>query len=126
MSRKEAIDYWKQRLAEADENEAEYIKAAIIGLDHELEEDFFIMDRLKGYEPPSAISGLNAWMLDKDLTHCTEAERNRMHRLGFSLVRLMNMGLTRGEVAWVLYGYKHSKKQRGEQNDESGAKTSGT
>ncbi len=53
------------------------------------------------------------WKLETDLTKCTPRETQEMHRLGTSPEQLMEMGLNRGQVAHVLFGYRHTPQKGG-------------
>ena len=51
------------------------------------------------------------WKLETDLTKCTPRETREMQRLGTSPEQLMEIGLNRGQVAHILWGYKHSPRK---------------
>lgn len=61
-----------------------------------------IKQRLKNY--PGAHPN-EKWKLETDLTKCTDKEKAEMKKVGLSF----NCGLNRGEVAHVLFGWRHTK-----------------
>lgn len=69
-----------------------------------------LMRRLENY--PGAHTG-ESWKLETDLNKCTNTEKQKMHQMGLSVELLEALGLNRGEVAHILYGYlQHTKKKR--------------
>ena len=65
-----------------------------------------LKERLKTY--PGAHSGEN-WKLETDLTKCTEREKEELGRYGLVVEDLAALGFNRGEVAHMLFGYKHTR-----------------
>ena len=65
-----------------------------------------LMKRLENYPGPHKNE---KWKLDTDLTNCTLREIQEMHRLGTNPGQLMAAGLNRGQVAHILFGYKHTR-----------------
>lgn len=63
--------------------------------------------RLRNY--PGAHEG-EKWKLEKDLKKCTAREKEKMKTLGVTPEQLMAEGLNRGQVAHILYGYRHTKE----------------
>lgn len=47
------------------------------------------------------------WKLETDLTKCTDNEKKAIEQLGLKLDDLK--GFNRGEVAHMLYGWRHAK-----------------
>ena len=60
-----------------------------------------LKERLRDY--PGAHEG-ESWKLEKDLTKCTDKEKQMMAYLGVSPEELMEAGLNRGEVHHILFG----------------------
>lgn len=52
------------------------------------------------------------WKLEKDLSKCSDKEKERMAFYGLTYKDFEAAGLNRGEVAHILYGYKHTEKRR--------------
>lgn len=50
------------------------------------------------------------WKLDRDLTHCTEREKEELKTYGLTVSDMMRYGFRRGEVHHVLFGYKFTAK----------------
>lgn len=49
------------------------------------------------------------WKLETDLNKCTDREKNEMQKLGYTVDDFANEGLNRGQVAHILFGYRHAK-----------------
>ncbi|MBR6875504.1 MAG: hypothetical protein IKN00_04355 [Bacteroidales bacterium] len=64
--------------------------------------------RLNTY--PGAHTGED-WKKDTDLTHCTERERAEMARCGVTVEELEREGFDRGQVAHMLFGYRHTGRR---------------
>ena len=62
--------------------------------------------RLKTYPGAHENEG---WKLESDLTKCTVHEKAELASYDISPAELMVLGLNRGEVHHILYGYKHTK-----------------
>lgn len=60
--------------------------------------------RLANY--PGAHDG-EEWKLDKNLNHCTKKEKEAIAAIGATIEELELVGLTRGEVHHILFGYKY-------------------
>lgn len=71
-----------------------------------------IEKRLKSY--PGARQG-ESWKLETDLTKCTAREKAEMKKVGLSV----DCGLNRGQVAHVLFGYRHTKAVSAPEQDAS-------
>lgn len=67
-----------------------------------------VAQRLETYPGPHQNE---TWKLETDLTKCTAREKQEMARLGVSPGDLMELGLNRGQVAHILWGYKHSPRK---------------
>lgn len=67
--------------------------------------ELLVLQRLKSYQGPHPNE---LWKLEGDLNKCTEREKQEMAKLGTSPEELMRFGLNRGEVAHVLFGYRHT------------------
>ena len=67
-----------------------------------------ILKRLDSY--PGAHEN-EAWKLDKDLSHCTKREKEKIAELGLTIQGLMDAGLDRGQVSHILFGYRHTGKR---------------
>ena len=67
-----------------------------------------LLGRLKNY--PGAHEN-ETWKLDKDLNHCTKREKEKIAECGLTIQELMDAGLNRGQVAHILFGYRHTKRQ---------------
>ena len=65
-----------------------------------------LKERLRDY--PGAHEG-ESWKLEKDLTKCTDKEKQMMAYLGVSPEELMEAGLNRGEVHHILFGCSHKR-----------------
>ena len=65
-----------------------------------------LKERLWDY--PGAHEG-ESWKLEKDLTKCTDKEKQMMAHLGVSPEELMEAGLNRGEVHHILFGCSHKR-----------------
>lgn len=65
-----------------------------------------LKERLRGY--PGAHEG-EEWKLEKDLTKCTDKEKQMMAFLGVTPEELMEAGLNRGEVHHILFGCSHKR-----------------
>ena len=65
-----------------------------------------LKERLRDY--PGAHEG-ELWKLEKDLTKCTDKEKQMMAYLGVSPEELMEAGLNRGEVHHILFGCSHKR-----------------
>ena len=63
-----------------------------------------LKERLRDY--PGAHEG-ETWKLEKDLTKCTDKEKQMMAFLGVTPEELMEAGLNRGEVHHILFGCSH-------------------
>jgi len=61
--------------------------------------------RLSTY--PSAHPNEN-WKRETDLTKCTPKEKEALQRYGLTVEDMMDAGFNRGELAHVLFGYKHT------------------
>ena len=64
-----------------------------------------IFNRLFTYRGPH--SG-EEWKLERNLAKCTSREKEEMKKLGLSVEQLMALGLNRGQVHHILFGWKHS------------------
>jgi len=62
-----------------------------------------IRKRLENYHGPHLPK--EQWKLETDLTKCTDREKAEMKKVGLSL----DCGLNRGEVAHVLFGWRHTE-----------------
>ncbi len=51
------------------------------------------------------------WKMEKDLSRCTQREKEEINRMGMSIEMLESAGLNRGEVAHILFGYRHTDKR---------------
>ena len=65
-----------------------------------------LKERLRDY--PGAHEG-ESWKLEKDLTKCTDKEKQMMAFLGVTPEELMEAGLNRGEVHHILFGCVHKR-----------------
>lgn len=65
-----------------------------------------LKERLRDY--PGAHEG-ETWKLEKDLTKCTDKEKQMMAYLGVAPEELMEAGLNRGEVHHILFGCSHKR-----------------
>ena len=66
-----------------------------------------LLKRLNNY--PGAHKN-ERWKLETDLTRCTAKEKEAIKKLGYTIDDFMKAGLNRGEVAHILYGYKHTRR----------------
>lgn len=66
-----------------------------------------LKERLRDY--PGAHEG-ESWKLEKDLTKCTDKEKQMMVFLGVTPEELMEAGLNRGEVHHILFGCSYYKR----------------
>lgn len=62
-------------------------------------------ERLRSY--PGAHPN-EVWKLETDLMKCTDREKSQMALNGLTPEDLMLLGLNRGQVAHILFGYKYS------------------
>lgn len=67
-----------------------------------------ILKRLDSY--PGAHEN-ETWKLDKDLRHCTKREQEEIVKQGLTIEMLTDAGLNRGQVAHILFGYRHTGKR---------------
>ena len=65
-----------------------------------------LAERLRSY--PGAHPN-EVWKLEKDLNKCTDKEKQQITRLGLTVEDLMLLGLNRGQVAHILFGYRFTK-----------------
>lgn len=66
-----------------------------------------IEERLKSYPGPHEHEN---WKLESDLNKCTPREKSEMAINGLSPEYLMSLGMNRGQVAHILFGYKHTRR----------------
>ena len=75
--------------------------------------------RLITYKDPKNPGKTEKWKLDKDLNKCTEKEKNYMIKAGVTVADLMEEGFNRGQVAHMLYGYKHVDAPQTSEDDRT-------
>ncbi len=51
------------------------------------------------------------WKMETDLNKCTDREKEEMKKLGVTVDDFMKEGLNRGEVAHILFGYRHTPRK---------------
>lgn len=75
-----------------------------------MKEDTFktILKRLDNY--PGAHPN-EKWKTEKDLHRCTPREQEEIRKMGMTVDMLMDAGLDRGQVAHILFGYRHTGKR---------------
>jgi hypothetical protein len=114
MTKHEAVMQGIDLLSRVDsEADIKFIMKALSALKNEPDSTPIIFERLKTYvSPKDPIPKTELWKTDTDLTMCTPAERSKLHQLGLSLVQVMDIGLTRGEVAHICFGYEHQKREK--------------
>lgn len=66
-----------------------------------------LLKRLKTY--PGAHEN-EKWKLETDLSKCTKREKEEISRLGYTIDDFTKEGLNRGEVAHILFGYRHTRR----------------
>jgi len=64
-----------------------------------------ILNRLENY--PGA-HPWEKWKLETDLNKCTDREKEEMEKEGLTIEELTALGLNRGQVHHILFGWKHS------------------
>lgn len=64
-----------------------------------------IFNRLENYPGPHPGE---KWKLETDLHKCTDREKGEMEKEGLTVEELMVLGLNRGQVHHILFGWKHS------------------
>lgn len=67
-----------------------------------------ILNRLNNY---SGAHPNETWKLDTDLSHCTKREKEEISKQGMTIEMLEDAGLDRGQVAHILFGYRHTGKR---------------
>lgn len=68
-----------------------------------------LLERLENY--PGAHPN-EKWKLERDLTKCTQREKEEMKRYGLTTRDFIMAGLDRGQVAHILFGYKVKPKNK--------------
>ena len=64
--------------------------------------------RLENY--PGAHPG-EKWKTETDLTKCTDKEKAEIKKLGITVEDLIAVGLNRGEVSHMLFGYRYTGRR---------------
>ena len=65
-----------------------------------------LKSRLSNYRPSD-----EPWKKETDLSKCTAIEKREMAKYGVTYGQLMELGLNRGEVAHILFGYRYTKER---------------
>lgn len=67
-----------------------------------------LLERLSNY---GGAHENETWKFETDLNKCTKREKEEMAKLGVTVDDFMQEGLNRGEVAHILFGYRHTPRR---------------